>query len=162
MRTVLPSSRTSKPVVLLAIAVFALAGCSSGSSDPVAGSTGGATSDSTRADQLPECKAAFPAAFGVPDIADVRLLPAGWPAPPAGSTLCQTSETVGGSREEADYATDLSPEEIFAAYEAALDPSYNVNREKSGIGADVLVGAADGVDFQISADAGKFSIALAK
>ncbi|MFI5428169.1 hypothetical protein ACHMWU_17150 [Aeromicrobium sp. UC242_57] len=111
---------------------------------------------------LPSARPSIRLPSGPPDIADVQMLPASWPAPPAGSTLCQTSETVGGSREEVDYATDLPPAEVFAAYEQALDPSFEVSRDTSGLGDEVLIGVADGVDFQISADEGKFSIALAK
>lgn len=162
MRIALPSSRTYQTAGLLAVAVLALVGCSSGGSDEVARTDDGSAPDVTSTDVPPECKAAFPTAFGTPDIADVRLLPADWPGPPPGSTLCQTSETVGGSREEVDYATELAPDEIFAAYESTLAPSYKPVRDKSGLGEDVLVGVADGVDFQISADEGKFSIALAK
>lgn len=162
MNMALSSSHASKATAMLAVAVLALVGCGSAGSDDVAKPADGAAPDVTSGDVPPECKAAFPAAFGTPDIADVRLLPADWPAPPTGSTLCQTSETVGGSQEEVDYATELAPAEIFAAYESALGTSYQATREKSGLGADVLVGVANGVDFQISAEAGKFTIALAK
>lgn len=166
MRTVLPFSRRPRALVvtLVAATILSLTGC--GSSEeagadlpdlPEATAPGDAP-----AEALPQCKAAYPTAFSTPDIADVAMLPGSWPAPPPGSTLCQTSETLGGSREQIDYASELAPEEVFAAYEAALDPSYGVARQESGLGDEVLVGAADGLDFQISAAEGKFSIALAK
>lgn len=108
------------------------------------------------------CTKAFPAAFAKPDIEDVTLLPDTWPSPPAGSTLCQTAETVGGSRENADYATDLEPEQLLTAYESALDPAYGASRQEGPRGGEVLVGAFDGVDFQITPGDGTFTIALAK
>lgn len=161
MRFALPFSRATRTAVVSAVAMCALVACGTGSSEDDSAPPA-ESSDISPAAALPECKAAFPAAFGEADIAEAQLLPANWPPPPAGATLCQTSETVDGSREDVDYATELTADEVYAAYEEALDPSFGVKRETSGIGAEILVGVADGVNFQIAAAEGKFTIGLAK
>lgn len=156
-------TRRHAATAIVVAGFLALAACSGGSDDT--------DDDFAAPDEIVEtveagaplaCASAFPTAIGKPDIAEVAMLPAGWPAPPPGSTLCQTAETVGGSRENADYATDLDAEQVLVAYEDALDPAYGLSRQEGGLGGEVLVGAFDGIDFQITPGDGKFTIALAK
>ncbi|RNL65261.1 hypothetical protein EFK50_04690 [Nocardioides marmoriginsengisoli] len=144
----------------LVVGALALTGCGAGSDDPDGAAP---EADPTVSSGVPEvCKEAFPAAFGAPDIAEISMLPAGWPEPPPGSTLCQTAETIGGSRENADYVTTLSAEQVLEAYEDGLDPALGAAREEGPLGGEVLVGAVDGVDFQITPGTGKFTIAFAR
>lgn len=106
-----------------------------------------------------ECAEAFPVAFGAPDLKALTLLPADWPEPPAGATLCQTTSTADGSIETADYATDAPAEEVLSAYESALAPSYDVARNDEGLG-EVLTGTAGSVVFELSTRDGAYSIAF--
>lgn len=140
-----------------------LTGCS-GSGDPAESldPAGAPTAKQSEGDQAPgvpkECAEPFPYAMGPADLADVEMLPAQWPDPPAGSTLCVTSGTVGESQENADYASDLPGDAVLAAYEAALEGVYDVTREEDGLGAPILTGVADGAGFQISTDPGRFRL----
>lgn len=145
---------------VLVAGALALTGCGSDSDDPEVAAP---DQEETVSTNVPEvCKDVFPVAFAEPDIADVGMLPPGWPEPPEGSTLCQTAETIGGSRENADYATTLSAEEVLKAYEESLDPAYAASREAGPIGGEVLVGTVGDIDFQITPGTGKFTIAFAR
>jgi len=96
------------------------------------------------------------------DIADVEALPADWPAPPDGSTLCMTLS--GGSTETAAYASPLPIEDVFAHYEANLPPGLTVARstgEENGTGYDTLDGEGAGISFQIRRNDGGFTLVVA-
>lgn len=157
------ATRRSSAAAVVVIGLLALAACGGGSDDANDGAASpDEIAETIEAEAPAACAKAFPAAFGKADIADMTMLPADWPAPPPGSTLCQTAETVGGSRENADYATELDAEEVLAAYEGVLDPAYDLERQPGPLGGEVLVGDVDGIAFQITPGEGKFTIALAK
>lgn len=105
-----------------------------------------------------ECLDAFPAAMTEPDLADVSLLPAEWPALPSGDTLCQTSSTLDGSVETVDFATEETPAAVLDAYEAALS-SFEVERVDQGLGPQ-LVGTVSGVAFEITPREGAYTVLL--
>lgn len=107
-----------------------------------------------------ECATAFPQAIGEPDLAEISLVPDGFPEPPVAATLCLTSETVGGRNETASYATDATADEVLAGYEAALR-SFGASRSTDGLGRSVVTAAADGVDIQVAPQDGGFVIAFA-
>ena len=145
---------------VLVAGALALTGCGSDSDEP---DSAAPDQEETVSTDVPEvCKEVFPTAFAEPDIADIAMLPPGWPEPPEGSTLCQTAETIGGSRENADYATTLSADEVLQEYEESLDPAFGATREEGPIGGEVLVGAVSDIDFQITPGTGKFTIAFAR
>lgn len=109
-----------------------------------------------------ECRDAFPMAMVMPDLADVAMIPADFPEPPVDATLCQTSSTLEGNMESADYATDASAEEVLAAYETALAP-YGAARSEDGMGRPMIAGEADGgVFIQVTPKDGGFSLVFAK
>lgn len=153
--------RRRRAASIFAAALLSLAACGS-SDDALPETSAGQTVDTASSGVPEECKVVYPAAFATPDIEDIALLPADWPEPPGGSTLCQTAETVGGSHESADYATDLDAEQVLQAYEKELDPSFDVSRQPGPFGDEVLVGSSGDVDFEISADEGKFRIGLVR
>lgn len=104
----------------------------------------------------------FPFAMEPADPDEISLEPAGWPAPPSGSTLCVTSTTVDGDTEVAEYALGAERETILGYYEAQLDGRYELARE-AGIGAgDILTGYDDAIGFQISTRDGGFKIAFSE
>ncbi len=107
-----------------------------------------------------ECLAGFPMAMPDADIADLELMPADWPAPPAGSTLCITMGTVGGSTESAGYAVDLPIEDVFAHYEAAVQGYETLRTDgmENGSGYATLDGIGSDVDFQIRERDGGFTL----
>ena len=129
--------------------------------DAQAGNQGDAADDLAAAQEdsgVPaECLEAFPAAFGAPDLGSVTMLPADWPEPPVESTLCHTSATAEGNVEIADYATDVAPDAVLAAFDSGLPAGYEVAYEDQGLG-EMLVGTAGGVSFQVTARDGAFSI----
>lgn len=116
-------------------------------------------------DEAPEeCADAYPQAYLAADIADVEVMPVDWPEPPAGSTLCITSDTVGGGVEAASYANELVIDEILAHYESALSGSYELTRtggDETGTGYDTLDGVRDDLSFQIREHDGGFVIVFA-
>lgn len=94
-------------------------------------------------------------------VGTLDLEPAGWPDPPADSTLCYSAETIDGSSETASYVTSAGPDEVFAHYEAALGARYDVVRSdglENGTGFETLDGAGAGIGFQIRASEGGFTI----
>jgi hypothetical protein len=162
----LPASRRTRrtgalAATGLAAALLALSACS-GDAEPRAGiaNPNGTDLQQVQGDSgVPEaCLEAFPVAVGEADLDDVTLLPAGWPAPPVEATLCQTTGTVDGNLETADYATAASAEQVLDAYEAALPAEYTATRQDQGMG-DQLTGAAGSVYFTITTRDGAYSVA---
>lgn len=105
-----------------------------------------------------ECADAYLFAAGPADIAEITLMPADWPASPAGAILCLTSETMDGSSETASYATEAPIEDVFAHYEGALT-GYEVYRSdgaETGTGYATLDGVGADVAFQIRETDGGF------
>ncbi|CAM3276877.1 hypothetical protein NODU109028_08765 [Nocardioides dubius] len=117
------------------------------------------------ADDLPDvpdqCRTPFPQAFGPADLADLALLPDGFPQPPVEATLCITAETVGGSRETASYATSATEEEVLAGYEAAL-ADYAAARESDGIGRPIITASDGALMIQVTPQDGGFVLAFAR
>lgn len=159
-----PLSRTRTRTASLTLAAAATAllvsacgGDPATSTEPGATDLGAAQVDSG----VPEaCLEAFPVAMTAPDLADVSLLPADWPAAPAGATLCQTSATADGSYQTADYATDDDPSAVLDAWEAALT-AFSPTRGDEGAG-EQLAGTAGTVAFEITTRDGAFSVVLAR
>lgn len=105
-----------------------------------------------------ECAVPFPQAFTEPDLADVASVPAGWPEPPAGSTLCLTASGVGaGAIETVSYAATADAEAILAHYEGAL-AGYTIERTDGPTGDQMLSGSGEDVGFQIQPGDGSFVI----
>ena len=165
MNTLLKTRAAAGLVALLTSAV--LVGCGT-DSDPASPTPGAATADPDVSDLrdvqlesgVPEdCLDVFPTAVSAADLADVTMLPADWPEAPAGAVLCQTSATMDGGVEIADYATDQPASDVLDSYEAALS-SYDVERGDQGIG-DQLTGTAGDVAFEITTREGAYSIQLA-
>ena len=157
------------PVLLAATTVLAT-GCGDDDATPRGDRAGapnadrgdGADGPDEGAPQVPEeCRTAFPLAYAEPDLADVALLPGGFPDPPVPATLCLTSETVGGGTETASYATEASPEEVLAGYEEAL-ASFGAAREEDGIGRAIVTATAGDVAVQVTPQDGGFVLAFAR
>jgi hypothetical protein len=154
------STRTAAPAATLVLAALLLSACGGGD-DTATGSP--SSPDDLAAVQVesgvPEaCLDAFPVALTEPDLGDLTLLPASWPAEPAGATLCQTSATVDGSIETVDYATDRPAADVLDAYESALS-AHDVSRTDQGLGPQ-LVGTVEGVAFEITPREGAFTVVL--
>lgn len=153
---------------LAAIIVAVLTGCAApGGGDSTPGDEAPAA-EAPGAEELPavdpaagavpeECAEAFPLAYEPADIAMIESLPADWPAPPGGATLCMTSETMDGSSETASYATESPIDDVFAHYEAQLS-GYDVFRSdgaENGTGYATLDGTNGDIAFQVrEADGG--------
>lgn len=155
--------RTRRASLALAAAATALLVSACGgdgdgdATEPGATDLAGAQVDSG----VPEaCLEAFPVAMTAPDLADVSLLPADWPAAPAGATLCQTSSTADGAYQTADYATEDDPAAVLDAWEAAL-ADFSPTRGDEGAG-EQLTGTAGTVAFEITTRDGAFSVVLAR
>lgn len=107
-----------------------------------------------------ECGAAFPMAWGEPDLAEAQL-PAGWPEPPPGAVLCAVSG--GDGVQTVDYATDLDAAALLDHYEDALSGAegYDVTREEpAGLGHEVISGLAGEAGFQVDPREGGFRLAF--
>ncbi|MEF3405531.1 hypothetical protein [Agromyces sp. CCNWLW203] len=146
-----------------ALLVVALAGCApdmavtGGAVDAAAG----AATDPNAPAGVPEvCLDTFATALAAASLDDLALLPPDWPEPVTGSTLCVTSETVGGSRESAEYATDADAAAVLAHFEQALPAEYAAVRTEGAFGDEVLTGTAGDVVFEIGTGDGRFSIDL--
>jgi len=127
-------------------------GAADGAQDPVADVAG---------DMPEECVEVTIGWYPGVDIADVDLMPADWPAPPSGSTLCSTS--TGGSIQTASYASPLSIDDVFAHYEAGLPDAYTTVRlsgEETGTGYESLEGENGEVGFEIRRNDGGFTLAF--
>jgi hypothetical protein len=110
----------------------------------------------------PECAAVTAGWYPGIDIENVDHMPAGWPAPPEGSTLCSTLS--GASIETAVYASTRGLEEIFAYYEDALPAGYNAMKtsgDDNGTGYAALDGNGGGTVFQVRENDGGFTLAFA-
>lgn len=144
--------------------IAALAGCTaeggpSDSADADAAVTDTAT-QSSESGAPEECAAPFPQAFTVPDIAEVQALPAEWPDPPPGSTLCLTSSGLGGAAiESLSYASETPEAAILAHYEQVL-AAYAVERTPSPTGGEMLTGDGAGIGFQVQPGVGSFVIVI--
>lgn len=118
--------------------------------DPGTGAAGGISQ--TCLDLFPQSAAG---------VGTLDLEPAGWPDPPADSTLCYSAETLDGLSETASYVSSAAPEEVFAHYEAALGTQYDVvhsDGQENGTGFETLDGSGAGIGFQIRASEGGFTI----
>ncbi|MCR1783858.1 hypothetical protein KVF89_15060 [Nocardioides carbamazepini] len=175
MRTA-PTARLRAAVAAAAalVSLTTLAACGGGDdgaddggdgvAETTGGDPGGTVEEGTGDDDGPagvpdECGEAFPQALGPADVADLALLPDGFPDPPVEATLCITAETVGGSQETASYATDATAEEILAGYETAL-ASYGAVRDQDGIGRPIVTAADGDLDIQVTPQDGGFVLAF--
>lgn len=147
----------------LAAVLLALAGCSAtdtapASPDPVAESD--ETSENAQSDVPEECATAFPQAFAAPDLSDVEALPADWPDPPPGSTLCLTSSGLGDAATESlSYVTDAEAAAVLTHYEQAL-AGYATERTPSPTGGEMLTGDGSGIGFQVQPGAGTVVVVI--
>ena len=124
--------------------------------DTATDTTGGDASDAAPE----ECATAFPQAFTAPDLAEVEALPAGWPDPPEGSTLCLTSSGLGEAAiESISYATEAAEAAVLAHYEQEL-AAYAVERTPSPTGGEMLTGDGAGIGFQVQPGEGSIVIVL--
>lgn len=150
-------------LTLLATGGLAACGGDSGASD----STSPTRADNDLTDVQeetgvpPECRDAFPVAIGAADLADVELIPAGWPEPPVEATLCQTSSTLDDQIAIASYATEAAPAEVLDAYETALAGTFETSREENGLG-EVLSGSSEGGGFEVAAADGSFTLTFSQ
>ncbi|MDQ6525764.1 hypothetical protein RB608_19265 [Nocardioides sp. LHD-245] len=164
-----PFLRAALAVPVTVVTVAALAACGGGDgeddgTDTTGADAGSTVEEGTGVDDGPagvpeECGAAFPQALGPADVADLALLPDGFPDPPVEATLCITAETVGGSQETASYASDATAEEILAGYEAAL-ASYGAARDQDGIGRPIVTAADGDLIIQVTPQDGGFVLAF--
>lgn len=107
-----------------------------------------------------ECATAFPQAFTAPDLAEVDALPADWPDPPEGSTLCLTSSGLGEAAiESMSYATEAAEAAVLTYYEQAL-AAYTVERTPSPTGGEMLAGDGGGIGFQVQPGEGSIVIVV--
>ncbi len=104
-----------------------------------------------------ECLDAFPVAIGEADLAELSLVPSDWPESPVDATLCQTSSTIEGNLETADYATEATGAEVLDAFQAALPAGYEATREDTGQG-DMLAGSAGEVFFEVTTRDGAYTV----
>lgn len=144
---------------LAAAALLLLAGCGDDGGSSSADDAAAAVDDKA-APGVPEECADF-MALEPASLDDVELLPADWPEPPVDATLCTTSGTLDGGQESMDYATDASPEQVLAGYEAALG-EYGAQLDQDGLGRDIVVATAGDVTIQVTADDGAYSVVLVR
>ncbi|MGY1609850.1 MULTISPECIES: hypothetical protein [unclassified Geodermatophilus] len=137
-----------------------LSACSGDDDVAAAGEdTAAAAGDAVGADVPEECTAAFPLTVtGDADIADVESVPADFPEPPAGATLCETGGTADGGQEYANYASDLGAEEVLAHYESAAP---GAERTETGLGEPAVSGSAGDVFWQVETVDGGFRLVFA-
>ncbi|MGY1796750.1 hypothetical protein ACI796_22520 [Geodermatophilus sp. SYSU D00525] len=122
--------------------------------DVAAAGDGGAATDVPE-----ECLAAFPLTVaGGADIVDVESVPAGFPEPPDGSTLCETGGTADGSQEYANYASDLAAEDVLAHYASAAPAA---ERTETGLGEPAVSGTSGDVFWQVEPVDGGFRLVFA-
>lgn len=148
--------------IVVAAGVLTLSGCSgdtdaSGGADKAASDTVDLQDVQEDAGVPEECREAFPVAIGEADLADLSLVPGDWPEAPADATLCQTSSTIEGNRETADYATEATGAEVLDAFQGALPAGYEVTREDQGLG-DMLTGSAGEVFFEVNTRDGAYTV----
>ena len=127
-----------------------------GSVDPTAepadpgAAAGGAT---------PDCHTVYPQRMGSEDPANVTILPANWPAPPAGAHLCaalMTSDATGLLQ----YVTSQDQASVVAHY-AALLPDDGTVTEGEGIGGHPILNAEfDGTSVAVQTSEGAFLVAV--
>ncbi len=146
-------------LAVVAAATVSMAGCTATTAEDTSDPTVTAMSDGG-AGAPKECANAFPQAIGTPSLSDVESLPADWPEPPAGSTLCITASALGDrGTESLSYATQTSADAVLAHYERLLK-GFKVSREPAPTGGEMLVGDSEEVSFQLRAGDGTFVIAL--
>jgi hypothetical protein len=151
--------------IVVAAGLLTLSACSgdtdgpsgAGSEDKAASDTAGLQDVQADSGVPEECLEAFPVAIGEADLADLSLVPGDWPEGPVDATLCQTSSTIEGNLETADYATEATGAEVLDAFQAALPAGYEATREDKGQG-DVLTGSAGEVFFQVSTRDGAYTV----
>lgn len=158
-----PRSHRTALAIATATAALLLTACGGGE-DSRAADPGAQDQDlaAAQADSgVPEaCLGAFPVAMGAPDLDDVEMLPADWPAAPADATLCQVSSTADGSIATVDYATTQDATAALDAWETAL-AAYSPARGDEGAG-EQLTGTADGVAFEVTTRPGAVTVVLAR
>lgn len=148
-------------MAVVAVALALAAGCGSDESEEQAGGTTDQPAVTADAPEgVPEECQVFPFAMPDPDLADVALLPAGFPDPPVSATLCETGGT-GGEQEYASYATSAGSEEVLAGYEDAL-AEYGAVRGEDGVGEPIVTATVEDVFVQVSIKDGGYSVVLAK
>ncbi|SNS03460.1 hypothetical protein SAMN04488107_0964 [Geodermatophilus saharensis] len=152
-----PTTRRALAGALLGTALL-LSACSA-DDDVAAGEDTAALGDVAGADVPEECTAAFPLTVtGDADIADVESVPADFPPPPDGATLCETGGTADGGQEYANYASGLGAEEVLAHYESAAP---GAERTETGLGEPAVSGTAGGVFWQVEPVDGGFRLVFA-
>ncbi|KRB79995.1 hypothetical protein ASE01_00340 [Nocardioides sp. Root190] len=159
--------QTPRRLLLASITLLVAGGLAAcgGTDEPEASSPAGA--DDVIADLqdeagVPEeCRDAFPAAIGSPDLSRILLEPEGWPEPPVEATLCQTSTTLDDTIEIASFATEEPPAEVLDAYEAALEGTFETTRDENGLG-ELISGATDSGGFEVAAVDGSFTLTFSQ
>ncbi len=126
-----------------------------GASGDTPGADGGLTEVQDRFGVPEECRTAFPSALAAASLDDLDVVPTNWPEPPVPATLCQASGSLDGTIATIDYVTDVSPEEVLAAYEAALVP-FEVGADRSA----GLTGQAGSTAFSVTAPAGTIRVSF--
>lgn len=147
--------------LLGAVLLIALAGCAAtdGPGEP-AGAVAASPAGEALAGAPEECATAFPQAFTAPDLAEVAALPADWPEPPDGATLCLTASGFGGAATESiSYVVEGDEATILEHYEQAL-AAYAVERTPSPTGGEMLAGEGRGIGFQVQPGEGGFVIVI--
>ena len=151
-----PTARRALTGALLGAALL-LSACGGDDTDEVAAAAGDGGA-ALGADVPEECTAAFPLTVAGADIADVESIPADFPEPPSGSTLCETGGTADGGQEYANYATDLGAEEVLAHYESGAPAA---ERTETGLGEPAVSGTAGDVFWQVEPVDGGFRVVFA-
>ena len=95
-----------------------------------------------------ECLAPFPLAVGGATLDDVELIPADWPAAPAGAVLCGSGGTLDGNQDYVEYAVTLDGDALLAYYQGAFPAGYTVGPIDT-IGGPGLTGTAGDVTFVV-------------
>lgn len=162
--------RRSAALAAVVLAVIALAGCAPEGPAPEepddpAGIIEEQFDEPTDLDvegMPPECAVVSVGWYPGVDISNIENMPADWPAPPEGSTLCSTQS--GGSIQTAAYASPQEFAEIAAFYQEALPAGFTaetVSGADNGTGYDSLDGNGPGIAFQVRENDGGFTLAFA-
>jgi hypothetical protein len=155
------SARTfCSPAVLLAGALL-LTACGGAAEADAPGSTGVAALDDAATSAPEECLQPFPISVGGATLDDVELVPADWPAEPAGAVLCGTGGTLDGNQDYAQFAVPLDAEAVLAYYEGALPAGYTVEPTDTVSGPG-LTGTAGTITFVVEPKDGGVNLVFAR
>lgn len=153
--------------VFLVAALAALTGCGGEDDDPTGDASLEEVAEEVADEQMDsgipeECTKVFPYAWGTPDLDDADLLPTGWPAPPAGATLCNAD---GGtvSVQTIEYAREGTDAALLDHYEESLNgiAGIDFSREtRAELGREVIMGTSGEVGFEIEPRDGGYRILL--